>query len=122
MIRLDNCIILYTIVTGYSISGQPNTGNMKHLTTALQEAVRDAATTREVVIERDVASALPAVANRLLPGTRWLLVADEATWIAAGAATLWAVFSAGAVTVGAMALAALLGPGPAVSGKFCGRC
>lgn len=36
--------------------------------------------------------------------------------------TVTAVFSAGAVTVGATALAALLGPGPAVSGKFCGRC
>lgn len=51
----------------------------------LQAAVRDAAVTREVLVARGAAAALPAVAMRRVPGARWLVVADDNTWDAAGA-------------------------------------
>nr|MDQ3028220.1 sn-glycerol-1-phosphate dehydrogenase [Pseudomonadota bacterium] len=50
----------------------------------LDTAVRNAAVTREVAIRRDAAAALPAIAARCLPGSRWMVVADSATWVVAG--------------------------------------
>jgi glycerol-1-phosphate dehydrogenase [NAD(P)+] len=55
------------------------------LTSALQAALRNAAVTREVLIESAAANALPAVAARCAPHARWLVVADTTTWHAAGA-------------------------------------
>ncbi|NML44805.1 sn-glycerol-1-phosphate dehydrogenase [Ramlibacter sp. G-1-2-2] len=52
----------------------------------LQAAVRDAAVTREVLVDRGAAAALPLVAMRRVAGARWLVVADDNTWGAAGAA------------------------------------
>jgi glycerol-1-phosphate dehydrogenase [NAD(P)+] len=47
--------------------------------------VRGAAVTREVAVRHDAIAALPAIAARCLPGGRWMVVADGATWTVAGA-------------------------------------
>lgn len=52
----------------------------------LRSALRDAAVTKEVVIERAAVRALPELLPRVVPGARWMLVADETTWDIAGAA------------------------------------
>ncbi|MBC5768479.1 iron-containing alcohol dehydrogenase [Ramlibacter albus] len=52
--------------------------------TILEAALRDAAVTREVVVGPGAAAAVPAVAARVAPGARWLVVADRKTWEAAG--------------------------------------
>lgn len=48
--------------------------------------MRDAAVTKEVVVERAAARAMPDLLRRVAPGARWMLVADETTWDVAGAA------------------------------------
>jgi len=57
---------------------------MGESTSTLEAALRDAAVTREVAIERGAAAALPLVAARRVPGARWMVVADDTTWAAAG--------------------------------------
>ncbi|WP_374441262.1 iron-containing alcohol dehydrogenase [Stella sp.] len=52
----------------------------------LDRAVRGAAVTREVVLERGASAALPDLLTRHFPDTRFLLVADGNTWSAAGGA------------------------------------
>jgi glycerol-1-phosphate dehydrogenase [NAD(P)+] len=59
---------------------------MSGLESILQAAVRDAAVTREVAVERGAAAALPLVAARSANGARWMVVADSNTWPAAGSA------------------------------------
>jgi glycerol-1-phosphate dehydrogenase [NAD(P)+] len=53
-------------------------------TTILEAALRDAAVTREVKVTPGAASHLPALAARHAPAARWMVVADEHTWQAAG--------------------------------------
>ncbi|MBI2769855.1 MAG: iron-containing alcohol dehydrogenase [Burkholderiales bacterium] len=50
--------------------------------------------------------ALPRVAERCVPGARWMLVADETTWAAAGAAAQAALQAQGAVTAAPLVLPA----------------
>lgn len=57
---------------------------MQSLAQTLERAVRNASTTREVVLQDGALAALPAVVQRCAPGQRWLLVADANTWGAAG--------------------------------------
>lgn len=59
---------------------------MSEQTSPLKTALREAAVTREVVVERAAAHAMPDVLRRAAPGARWLLVADETTWDVAGEA------------------------------------
>lgn len=59
---------------------------MSETTSPLRAALRDAAVTKEVVVERAAARAMPDLLRRVAPGARWMLVADETTWDVAGAA------------------------------------
>lgn len=52
----------------------------------LQSALRDASVTREVVLQPGAVAALPGLVQRCLPKARWLVVADQHTWAAAGQA------------------------------------
>jgi glycerol-1-phosphate dehydrogenase [NAD(P)+] len=52
--------------------------------TILEAALRDAAVTREVAVQPGAAAVLPVLAQRLVPDSRWLVVADRQTWEAAG--------------------------------------
>jgi glycerol-1-phosphate dehydrogenase [NAD(P)+] len=58
---------------------------------ALAAAVRAATVTREVAVERGAIAAVPAIAGRVVPAARYLVVADEYTQAAAGAAVLAAL-------------------------------
>ena len=66
--------------------------------TLLQQAVRNAAVTREVVVERDAVRALPDVARRHAPQAHWLVVADETTWNVAGLSVQSVLAQAGIAT------------------------
>ena len=59
---------------------------MSEQTSPLKTALREAAVTKEVVVERGAAHAMPDVLRRAAPGARWMLVADETTWDVAGEA------------------------------------
>ena len=61
----------------------------------LERAVREAAVTREVVLEQGASAALPGLLARHFAGRRFLLVADDRTWIAAGAGAAAVLDSAG---------------------------
>jgi glycerol-1-phosphate dehydrogenase [NAD(P)+] len=67
--------------------------------TTLERALRDAATTREVTVGHGAHAAVPAIAERCVPGARWMLVADDSTWHAAGSAVQAQLESQGAATV-----------------------
>ena len=58
---------------------------MSDSSSPLKAALRDAAVTKEVVIEHAAVRSLPGVLQRCAPGRRWMLVADENTWDAVGA-------------------------------------
>jgi glycerol-1-phosphate dehydrogenase [NAD(P)+] len=79
-------------------------GDMGNLTSTLEAAVRNAATTREVAITNGAASALPPVASRLVPDALWMVVADDATWAAAGAQAHAQLEAQGARTAAALVL------------------
>jgi len=71
------------------IVGQPGAeipGDMSEKTSPLRAALRDAAVTKEVVVERAAVRAMPDVLQRAAPGARWMLVTDETTWDVAGEA------------------------------------
>jgi len=70
----------------------------------LQRTLRDAAVTREVVIERDAACALPDVVARILPGATWLVIADDTTWRVAGDASQAELKGAGIATAAPIVL------------------
>jgi len=59
---------------------------MSDKTSLLKAALRDAEVTKEVVVERAAAHALPGVLRRAAPGARWMIVADDTTWDIAGQA------------------------------------
>jgi len=59
---------------------------MSEQTSPLKTALREAAVTKEVVVVRGAAHAMPDMLRRAAPGARWMLVADETTWDVAGEA------------------------------------
>lgn len=59
---------------------------MSEQTSPLKAALREAAVTKEVVVGRGAAHAMPDMLRRAAPGARWMLVADETTWDVAGEA------------------------------------
>ena len=79
IILLDKCFGGDTLVQ-IAPCGQES----KAVMTILEAALRDAAVTREVAVQPGAAAALASVAQRLVPDAGWLVVADRATWEAAG--------------------------------------
>jgi glycerol-1-phosphate dehydrogenase [NAD(P)+] len=79
---------------------------MGELSSVLETALRNAAVTREVALERGAVAALPLVAARCEPGARWAVVADATTWAAAGQAAQEHLRSSGALTAPPLVLPA----------------
>lgn len=79
---------------------------MSPSTSVLAAAVRDAAVTREVIVARGAAAALPALAARCVPAASLLIIADGNTWAAAGSAAQAALEGAACVTVTPLVLPA----------------